>query len=146
MKFLENNGKNLKKFYANESNKDLRLSIAKFCPNLKSLFITFMDDEQDSYLSVKEVFETVAINSPSNFRELKIRHITNSDASTDDLESFFACWERRTPKKLLSFTIIEDMGYHLYYFHNSLIKVIEKYENLGTIKFATIDKIKEVEE
>ncbi|GBC52772.2 hypothetical protein GLOIN_2v1784405 [Rhizophagus irregularis DAOM 181602=DAOM 197198] len=97
-----------------------------------------------SYLSVKEVFETVAIYSPSNFRELKIRHITKSDASTDDLESFFACWERRSPKKLLSFTIIEDMGYHLYYLHNSS-KVIEKYENLGTIKFATIDKIKEGE-
>ncbi|CAB4393348.1 unnamed protein product [Rhizophagus irregularis] len=165
LKFLENNGKNLKKFYANKYNKDLGLSIAKFCPNLKSLFIKFMYNDLDvlktifiscqylesikiwcgkSYLSVKEVFETVAIYSPSNFRELKIRHITKSDASTDDLESFFACWERRSPKKLLSFTIIEDMGYHLYYLYNSS-KVIEKYENLGTIKFATIDKIKEGE-
>ncbi|PKY48777.1 hypothetical protein RhiirA4_404737, partial [Rhizophagus irregularis] len=119
MKFLENNGKNLKKFYTGENNKDLSLSIAKFCPNLKSLFVIFNNDEIDvlktilincqylesikiwcgtDYLLEKEVLETVAKYSPNNFCELKIHHITNSDLSPDDLESFFICWERRTQK------------------------------------------------
>ncbi|PKC62397.1 hypothetical protein RhiirA1_465177 [Rhizophagus irregularis] len=169
IKFLENNGKNLKKFYTSENDKDLSLSIAQFCPNLKSLFIVFNDGELDilktilincqylesikircgkDCLSEKEVLETVARYSPNNFRELKIHHhITCSDASPNDLESFFMCWERRTPKKLLSFiiigelpfTIIGNMEYHLYCGYNSFeaLKVIEKYENLGTIKFVT---------
>ncbi|PKB92538.1 hypothetical protein RhiirA5_368445, partial [Rhizophagus irregularis] len=124
MKFLENNGKNLKEFYTGENNKDLSLSIARFCPNLKNLFVLFNNGELDvlktiliscqylesikiwcgiNYLSEKEVLETVAKYSTNNFCELKIHHITTSDASPDDLESFFICWERRTPKKLLSF-------------------------------------------
>ncbi|RIA83780.1 hypothetical protein C1645_833259 [Glomus cerebriforme] len=35
MKFLENNGKRLKKFYIGGNDRALNLSIAKFCPNLK---------------------------------------------------------------------------------------------------------------
>ncbi|EXX67504.1 uncharacterized protein OCT59_001419 [Rhizophagus irregularis] len=166
MKFLENNGKNLKKFYTGENNKDLSLSIAKFCPNLKSLFVIFNDDEIDvlktilincqylesikiwcgtDYLSEKEVLETVAKYSPNNFCELKIHHITNSDVSPDDLESFFICWERRTLKKL-SFTIIVE--YQLYCGYNNLetLEVIKKYENLGTIKYVTKSEEEESEE
>jgi hypothetical protein len=45
IKFLENNGKNLKEFYINEYNNSLNLAIAKFCPNLKSLYTRFMFDE-----------------------------------------------------------------------------------------------------
>ncbi|PKC61163.1 hypothetical protein RhiirA1_425146, partial [Rhizophagus irregularis] len=137
MKFLENNGKNLKKFYIGGSDKALRLSIAKFCPNLKSLFIIFRNGELEvlkntlssckylesikiwcgtDYLSEKEVLETVAKYSPSNFCELKIHHIIiDSDASPDYLESFFISWERRTPKKLLSFIIIVDAEFDFTY-------------------------------
>ncbi|EXX71874.1 uncharacterized protein OCT59_015588 [Rhizophagus irregularis] len=163
MKFLENNGKNLKEFYTGENSKDLSLSIARFCPNLKNLFVLFNNGELDvlktiliscqylesikiwcgiNYLSEKEVLETVAKYSTNNFCELKIHHITTSDASPDDLESFFICWERRTPKKLLSFTIIGNIEYQLHCGYNSLetLKVIEKYENLGIIKFVTKSK------
>jgi hypothetical protein len=47
MKFLENNGKNLTKFYTDEGDKALSLSISNFCPNLKSLFVIFNSDESD---------------------------------------------------------------------------------------------------
>ncbi|CAB4381596.1 unnamed protein product [Rhizophagus irregularis] len=167
MKFLENNGKSLKKFYIGGSNKALRLSIAKFCPNLKSLFIIFKNGELEvlktiltscqylesikiwcgkDYLSEKEVLETVAKYSPINFCELKIHHITtNSDASPDDLESFFISWERRTPKKLLSFIIIDDM--EIYYGYSfEILEIIEKYEDLGIIEFITKSEEKENEE
>jgi hypothetical protein len=35
IKFLENNGKNLKKLYIKQNNKALSLSIANFCPKLQ---------------------------------------------------------------------------------------------------------------
>jgi hypothetical protein len=47
MKFLENNGKNLKYFYADENNKALNLSIASFCPKIRNLFVMFNADEMD---------------------------------------------------------------------------------------------------
>src|SRR5438034_6241213 len=100
MKFLENNGKNLKKFYTHENNNVLSLSIAKFCPNLKSLFVRFNDGEIDAlktifiscqylesikiwcgkrHLAEKEVYETVTNYSSNNFCELKIHNRSNSD-------------------------------------------------------------------
>ncbi|CAB4399826.1 unnamed protein product [Rhizophagus irregularis] len=167
MKFLENNGKNLKKFYIGGSDKALRSSIAKFCPNLKSLFIIFRNGELEvlkntlssckylesikiwcgtDYLSEKEVLETVAKYSPSNFCELKIHHIiTDSDASPDDLESFFISWERRTPKKLLSFIIIVDAEFDFTY-SCEILEIIEKYDDLGIIKFITKSEEEEIEE
>ncbi|PKY59213.1 hypothetical protein RhiirA4_481784, partial [Rhizophagus irregularis] len=95
------------------------------------------------YLSEKEVLETVVKYSPSNFCELKIHHITsNSDASLDDLESFFISWERRTPKKLLSFIIIYNMK--IYYGYGfKILEIIEKYEGLGIIEFITKSEEKE---
>ncbi|GBC08972.1 hypothetical protein RclHR1_08510008 [Rhizophagus clarus] len=127
MKFLENNGKNLKNFYTDESNKDLSLSIPDFCPNLKSLFLLFHKDELDAlktifikcqhlesikvwcgkgyfneYLSEKEIFDTVARYSPNNFCKLKIYSLSNSHVSLKDLESFFISWRKRIPKKPLS--------------------------------------------
>ncbi|PKY41122.1 hypothetical protein RhiirA4_539367 [Rhizophagus irregularis] len=172
MKFLENNGKNLKKFYTDENNKDLSLSIAKFCPNLKSLFVILNNGEIDilktifigcqylesikiwcgkgyfsEFLSEKEVLETVAKYSPNNFCELKIYNISKSDLSPDDLESFFISWEERTPKKLLSIIIIVD-DEDRYYNNTSseTLEIIGKYENLGTIKFLTKSDDKEKEE
>ncbi|CAB4389915.1 unnamed protein product [Rhizophagus irregularis] len=169
MNFLENNGKNLKKLYIGEcTNKTLNLSISKFCPNLKSLFIMFTNGELDVlktiliscqylesikilcgnyHLSEKEVLETVVKYSPNNFRELKIQHTTNSDAFPNDLESFFISWERRTQKKLLSFMIIDYKEYNYNYGNFcEVLEVIKKYVDLGTIKFMTKSKEKESEE
>uniref|UniRef100_U9TAU9 F-box domain-containing protein n=1 Tax=Rhizophagus irregularis (strain DAOM 181602 / DAOM 197198 / MUCL 43194) TaxID=747089 RepID=U9TAU9_RHIID len=47
MNFLEHNGQTLKYFYTSESDKALRLSVAKFCPNLRRLFVIFKNDELD---------------------------------------------------------------------------------------------------
>ncbi|GES88004.1 hypothetical protein GLOIN_2v1876445 [Rhizophagus clarus] len=129
MKFLEINGKNLKKFYTYENDKALSLSVANFCPNLKSLFIIFNNGEKDilksifnncqylesikiwcggSHLSEKEAFEVVANHSPKNFYELKIYYSSISEVSSEDLESFFINWKNRTSKKLLSLIIIRE--------------------------------------
>jgi hypothetical protein len=161
MKFLENNGKNLKTFYTYSSDNALSLSIADFCPNLKSLFVginygeintlkTIFNNcqylesikvwcgksysgEERSYLSEKEVFETVVNHSPNNFCELKIYYSSNSDfVSPEDLESFFISWKNRIPKKLLRLTINKNNNSEV---NEENKKIAEKYENLGIIKF-----------
>src|SRR5436853_66977 len=52
IKFLENNGKNLKKFYVGDKggygNNSLNLAIAKFCPNLEKLSTGFKNDELET--------------------------------------------------------------------------------------------------
>ncbi|GBB90421.1 hypothetical protein RclHR1_17380003 [Rhizophagus clarus] len=160
MNFLENNGKNLKNFYISENDRALSLSIANFCPNLKSLCVAFNNSEIDvlktifigcqylerikvwcggDYLIVKKVFETVANHASNNFCELKIYNSSNSAfISPEDLELFFVSWKDRTPKKLL--TLIGINCFH--YTYNSLVNeenmnIIKKYENLGIIKFKT---------
>ncbi|PKY28491.1 hypothetical protein RhiirB3_444681 [Rhizophagus irregularis] len=161
--FIEINGKNLKKLYIGECIKALNLSIAKFCPNLKSLFIIFKNGEPDvlktiliscQYLesiktlcgkyhsSEKEVLETIAKYSPNNFCELKIQRTTNSNVFPNDLESFFINWERRTPKKLLSFIIIDYKEYG----NCCEEEVIKKYVDLGTIKFVSNKSVEEERE
>ncbi|PKC57045.1 hypothetical protein RhiirA1_473104 [Rhizophagus irregularis] len=150
-KFLEINGKNLKKFYTDENDKSLNLSIAKFCPNLTSLFIIFNKGEKDilktifnncqhlesikiwggkEYLTEKEVFEIVVNHSPKCFCELKMYNSSVSDVFPKDLESFFINWKKRIPKKLLNLIIIKE-----FHFNMENINIIEKYENLGVVKF-----------
>ncbi|CAB4387422.1 unnamed protein product [Rhizophagus irregularis] len=162
MKFLENNGKNLKTFYIYGSDNALSLSIADFCPNLRSLFVginyektnilkTILSScqylesikvwcgksysgEERSYLSEKEVFETIVNYSPNNFCELKIYYSSNSDfVSPVDLESFFISWKNRIPKKLLRLIINKNNNIDVNEVNK---KIAEKYENLGTIKFS----------
>ncbi|CAB4395272.1 unnamed protein product [Rhizophagus irregularis] len=107
-----------------EMNKALSLTIAKFCPNIRKLFIVFNNDEIDIlkaifinckylesikiwfgnrnlYLKKKEVLDTVVNYSQSNFHKLKIHGDLNSDVTPKDWESFFIGWKNRTPKKLL---------------------------------------------
>ncbi|PKC13304.1 hypothetical protein RhiirA5_351765, partial [Rhizophagus irregularis] len=108
MKFLENNGKYLKKFHTDENDETLSLSIAKFCPNLRNLFVIFNSGETDilktillnccqlesikiwcgeGYLTENEVYETVADYAPPNFCELKLFNESYSDVvSPDELE------------------------------------------------------------
>ncbi|GBB85065.1 hypothetical protein RclHR1_11640003 [Rhizophagus clarus] len=166
MEFLETNGKNLKKFYVRGSNKALRLSIADFCPNLRSLFIVFNNNEIDilkvifnnceylesikvwcgkHYLSEKKVFETVANYSPNNFYELKIDNISHSDISPEDLEPFFISWKNRITKRILSLIIIKEYCKNLDDDEENM-EIIKKYENLGIIRFRTIGYEKEKDE
>ncbi|RIA90193.1 hypothetical protein C1645_876268 [Glomus cerebriforme] len=154
MRFLENNGKNLKVFYTEENNRDLNLSIAKFCPNLINLFIVFSYNELDvlktifnncqylesikiwcgdGFLSEKEVLETVAKYSPKNFRELKIYNDPVSELLPEDLESFFIIWKNRTPKKSLTLIIIKEYDSNLE-LNKENMEIIEKYKKLGIIK------------
>ncbi|PKC02515.1 hypothetical protein RhiirA5_503999 [Rhizophagus irregularis] len=163
MKFLENNGKNLKKYYTDENDNALSLSVAKFCPNLKSLFVIFSNGEIDilkkifiscqylesikiwcgeKFLTEKEVLETVASHSPNNFCELRIYNSSNSNISSEDLESFFINWKNRASEKLLSLVIIEDYYANLLTDYENM-DIIEKYENLGIVKLTTIGYEKE---
>ena len=49
IKFLENNGRNLKEIYLHVGSDDpLNLDIARFCPNLKLLSTVFRDDEMET--------------------------------------------------------------------------------------------------
>ncbi|RIA91910.1 hypothetical protein C1645_875123 [Glomus cerebriforme] len=157
MKFLENNGKNLKEIYIAKSNNGLNLTIAKFCPNLKNLFTIFKNDELDilkiifnscqylesieiwcgnTYLSEKEVLETIAKHSPKNFCELKMYNNSISKLIPKDLETFFISWLNRIPKKLLTLIIIKE-DYNSLEDDEENMKIIDKYENLGVIKFET---------
>ncbi|CAB4373746.1 uncharacterized protein OCT59_001259 [Rhizophagus irregularis] len=162
MKFLENNGKYLKKFHTDENDETLSLSIAKFCPNLRNLFVIFNSGETDilktillnccqlesikiwcgeGYLTENEVYETVADYAPPNFCELKLFNESYSDVvSPDELECFFITWKNRKLSKLITLIIIKDY----YYGYNYLIddkenmRIIEKYVNLGVAKYETI--------
>src|SRR5207248_1297507 len=85
IKFLENNGKNLRELYNSHHDNSLNLAIVKFCPNLKSLFTPIMNDELETlkiifircqrlesikilcgnnYLNEKGILETLTEYSP----------------------------------------------------------------------------------
>jgi hypothetical protein len=155
IKFLENNGKNLRKLYISRSGKALSLTISNFCPNITSLYVAFKNDELDIlknilischnlesikilcgvwyYLNEKEVLETVVNHSSNKFHELKIYSSSYSFVSSEDLETFFICWKSRIPNKLLTLIMINN-NYYIS-LNKDNMKIIEKYENLGIIKF-----------
>ncbi|GBB83638.1 hypothetical protein RclHR1_10340001 [Rhizophagus clarus] len=158
MKFLETNGSNLKKFHTHEHDPMLSLSIPRFCTNLRSLFIILKSGELNTlaniftscqylesigiwcgcvYLSEEKVLEIVADHAPTNFCELKIYNISNSEFVTpEDLELFFMKWNNRTPKKLFSL-IVYKSNYNSHSLLNERsMKVIKKYERLGVTKLA----------
>ena len=156
MKFLEIHGKNLEEFCIYEKGNALE-SIAKFCPNLKRLYIRFDDSELDmlktifnscQYLeSLKimyvgeilsaKVLESVAKYSPKSFYELKIHYYSHSSLCPEELESFFISWKNRTPMK--SHILNGDYDYNYNFEENDKnMKIIEKYINLGVVrKFET---------
>ncbi|RIA83776.1 hypothetical protein C1645_833255 [Glomus cerebriforme] len=150
MKFLENNGKNLKGFYLEEVDCTLNSSIAKLCPNLKKLSISFKNSELDTlriifnscqylesikvncgiyWLKEKEVLETITKYSPKTFCELKICHYSDSELLPEDLESFFINWKNRP-----SFTLIINKNYGCINLEVENMKIIKKYKNLDIIK------------
>ncbi|CAB4387274.1 unnamed protein product [Rhizophagus irregularis] len=162
IKFLENNGKNLKEFYLSDikgySDNSLNLAIAKFCPNLKKLSTGIKNDELETlkiifnncqylesikiwcgsiFLSEKEALETVVKQSHKNISELILYHLyyVRPRLFPEELESFFISWENRVPLKPLSLVIITD-----YFCINTLdkydenMKIIKKYIRSGVIK------------
>jgi hypothetical protein len=156
-KFLENNGKNLKEFYVNNSNNSLNLAIAKFCPNLRKLFSGFKNNENNEletlriifdncqYLeSIKipcykeyenDLFEVVAKHSPKNVCELRLSYSYKAQLKLlpEELESFFISWGNRIPQKSLTFVIIFNCA-HGSGLNNENKGIIEKYIRLGVIK------------
>jgi hypothetical protein len=145
IKFLENNGNNLKELYIDKHNNLLNLAISKFCPNLKSLYTRFIKSEIRTlkiifincqqlesikircgkiYLKGNEVLETITKYSPKNFHELRLHNYVKLESK--DLESFFISWKNR---RSLSFIIHNNNEEN-----NENIKIIEKYKKLGIIK------------
>ncbi|GET00382.1 hypothetical protein GLOIN_2v1531010 [Rhizophagus clarus] len=165
IKFLENNGKNLKEIRFGDfygcSNNSLNLAIAKFCPSLRKLFIGIKHNELETlkiifnncknlesikircggeFLSEKEALETVAKYS-QNIYELILCHLfaVRFELLPEELETFFISWIDRNPQKSLSLVVIT-------YDENSLdtnyenIEIINKYIKLRVIKkFKVID-------
>ncbi|EXX77921.1 hypothetical protein RhiirA5_411120 [Rhizophagus irregularis] len=152
IKFLENNGKNLVEFYINSSD-SLNLAIAKFCPNLKSLYTLFNFDKIETLkiilndcqqlesietkyitglLSEKDLLETLAKYSSKNFYKLKLIICLDSHLVPKDLEEFFNNWKNRVSSKSFSF-IIKGWNNSLESNHEGNMKVFEKYKQLGIV-------------
>ncbi|CAB4382243.1 unnamed protein product [Rhizophagus irregularis] len=162
IKFLENNGKNLKEIYIGEiercNDNLLNLAISKFCPMLRKLSTGIKNNELEtlkiifnsckylesikiwcggSFLSEKQALETV-VKYSQNINELVLYHlyIAQFILLPKELESFFINWSNRVPQKSLSLVIIV----YLYEENTSLdkndenIEIINKYIKLGVIK------------
>ncbi|GBB88023.1 hypothetical protein RclHR1_14540002 [Rhizophagus clarus] len=152
VKFLENNGKNLKEFYISceGSNDQLNLAIAKFCQNLKSLSILFDKIEtlnlilnncqqlesigtryDNNLLNEKELLGALAKRSPKNFYKLKLFYNSYSELTPEDLEEFFINWKNRVSQRPFSF-IFRGCKNSLEAKEGNM-GVIEKYKKLGII-------------
>jgi len=152
-RFLEINGKNLEEIYILDSNDSLNLVIASYCPNLRSLYAKFTDNEVETlkiilnccqqlksikvrcndskYLNENDLLKVIAENSPKNFHELKICYTSysQSDLLPEELEFFFISWTTRIPQKSLSLVLIDRYNK----FSDENMKTIEKYIELGII-------------
>jgi hypothetical protein len=152
--FLKNNGRDLKEVYLNNCHpkniKFYNLTVAKFCSNLRSLHLTLLNNEEtlkvifnscqqlesigfkDTNLNIKELLKIIAKYSPENFHKLELGYFMKSELLLEELESFLISWKGRTPQKSFSFIIkfwelkVKD--------EKKLIKIVEKYKKLGTIK------------
>ena len=131
IKFLENNGENLKELYIGDlygrSNNSLNLAIAKFCPNLRKLSTGFKINEMETlkiifnscqylesiniwcgvdYLSEREALEAFVNYSHKNICELilsyQCRRLQQSDLLPEELESLLVSWTNRKPQKSFS--------------------------------------------
>ncbi|PKY40230.1 hypothetical protein RhiirA4_453554 [Rhizophagus irregularis] len=157
IKLLENSGKNLKEFYINSSSNLILLTVAEFCPNLKSLYALFNYDKIEtlkailnncqqlesietryyfSLLSERELLGTLAKYSPKDFYRLKLTNYSDSHLVPGDLEEFFTNWKNRVPQRPFSFI---NKGLFGLENREGNMRVIEKYKKLGIIKkFETI--------
>jgi len=123
---------------------DVLRNILNSCIHLESIKICC----GKGFLREKDVLETIAKYSPTNFSELKLFNNTRSKLSPKDLESFFTIWKNRTTKKSLNLIIIKEDFPSLDSNKNNM-KIIEKYKNSGIIKKFQIidftDEVKDVE-
>uniref|UniRef100_U9SP86 F-box domain-containing protein n=1 Tax=Rhizophagus irregularis (strain DAOM 181602 / DAOM 197198 / MUCL 43194) TaxID=747089 RepID=U9SP86_RHIID len=127
MKFLEINGKNLRRVYICEGicegifntvfnpkglNKNLILSIANFCPNLERLSVRINSEFISVWCGKKDMtgilFDIVATYSSKYFCELVLYNSNLYLINSKDLELFLISWKNRKPKKLLTLVIIRN--------------------------------------
>ncbi|PKY58347.1 hypothetical protein RhiirA4_480189 [Rhizophagus irregularis] len=160
IKFLENNGKNLKELnlfdISCESDDSLNLAIAKYCSNLKKLSTGFKYNELETlkivfnscqylesisiwcgseYFDEKEALEAV-LKYSQNIVELILyfQFDIQSKLLSKELETFLINWKNRIPQKSLSLVIVSDDGCRSLDKCNKNMKIIEKYIELGVIK------------
>jgi len=157
IKFLEKNGKNLKELYINDIDlNSLNLTIAKCCPNLKSLYITFNDNEMETlkailnhcqqlesieirsghvldsnHLNGSKILEVIVNCSPRKFYELKIFLNNMLELFPEELEPVLISWANRIPQKPLSLIINCPASLRI---KKENIETIEKFKKLGVIK------------
>ncbi|PKC69786.1 hypothetical protein RhiirA1_533171 [Rhizophagus irregularis] len=150
IKFLEINGKNLTKFNSSYDCKTMNLAIAKFCPNLKSINITYKNDELEALklilsncqflesikvrivnksITSKNLFDILAKYSPKNFHKLIISLLPFY--KLEGLQEFLIKRKNCIPRKPLSLTINTDFREDIYYLD---LKVIDIYSKMGVIK------------
>ncbi len=160
--FFANNGKNLEEIYIEYYKISLNSTIAKYCPNLKSLYTIFMENEIKTlqkifnscqrlesievwcgswnegggcYLKESELLQMVINDSPKTFNELKIYYTFRTDSALfpKDLESFFTSWTNRVPQKSISF-IINSLNKNGLANEKENMDVIQKYIKLGVVR------------
>ncbi|RIA83215.1 hypothetical protein C1645_880630 [Glomus cerebriforme] len=125
IKFLKNNGNNLKELHVIERSKSFNLSIIKFCPNIRRL---------NTGLTNYDLETLIMIFNKCQYLEKYDRYAC-SKLIPKELESFFVSWTNRVPQKPL-YLIVELM-----FTNNSFEKddenkkIIENFVKLGILTF-----------
>jgi hypothetical protein len=160
IKFLKNNGKNLKEIYIGDddgkSDNSVNLVISEFCSNLKKLSVGIKSNELetlriilsnckylesikiwcgDEFLSEKQALETV-VKYSQNINELILYHLfsVRFKLVPKKLETFFVNWTNRIPQKSLSLVIATYEGENSLDKNDDNMEIIKKYVKLGVIK------------
>ncbi|GES74632.1 hypothetical protein GLOIN_2v1876445 [Rhizophagus clarus] len=159
IRFLENNGKNLKEFYLSKSNNMINLSISKFCTNLRKLSAGFKNDELENLkmilkscknlkcieifcggklLNEKEALEVIVNHSHENISKIILHHYycrQSAKLLPKKLESIIVKWANCVPQRLLSLEIFTNKKCKESLDKNKEnMKIIKKYIKLGIIK------------
>ncbi|PKY59606.1 hypothetical protein RhiirA4_482480 [Rhizophagus irregularis] len=171
IKFLENNGKNLKEIYIGEiedcNDNSLNLAISKFCPMLRKLSTGIKNNELETlkiifnsckylesikiwcggkFLSEKQALE-MTVKYSQNINELILYHkfTIQFNLLPEELESFFVNWTNRVPQKSLSLVIITYDEKDSLVKNDENIEIINKYIKLGVIKKFKVTDFEEEE-
>ncbi|RIA90388.1 hypothetical protein C1645_876130 [Glomus cerebriforme] len=158
IKFLKNNGNNLKELYVIERSKSFNLSIIKFCPKIKRLYTGLTNYDLETLIMIfnkckylesikiycegdlneKDLFEVVTKYSPRSFYKLKLEYdqYARSKLIPKELESFFVSWTNRVPQQPL-YLIVNDLMVTDSSFEKDgeNMKIIEKFVKLGILTF-----------
>jgi hypothetical protein len=161
MKFLKNNGRNLKQIHFNIDYDPLNETIRECCKNIRILHIKLTDEKKRGLSKLcsffdalpllesikieirytyneKSLFNCVIEKSPKNFCELKLKLSYNIDKQSlltpEELELFLKSWKNRIPQKQLSLVLTGYNKNTTFINNEENMKVIEKYSKLGTIK------------